>query len=343
MTNLDRNEASGSAASSARAVVRSGGSTDGTLGDATGRVDLRHLAAWSHMGGTSQSGVSITDFLALEPVPGSPLRWQMPVTDRLLNSAGTLWGGVGLSAFVAAGELATDRRCVWATVQYLTPIRSGAELHMEIDIASQGIALTQASGRGTVDGQPALLAVGTFGGDGPNDLQFSEKPEMPPPDECIERRMPPPWGGGMLEQIDQRTLPGMALPHPDGHPGSGRTMLWMRLRQGVRSRHVGALAILADLAPSGISEAIGSPTFGTSLDNSIRAARLPDAQASGWVLWTSRSKPSSAASRRSRLGCSTRADGCLPSPGNRPGCAASPLVRDAGQLLRDVPEPGGVA
>jgi acyl-CoA thioesterase len=47
---------------------------------------------------------------------------------------------------------------------------------------------------------------------------------------------------------------------------------------------VAALAVLADMAPSGITEALGRPTFGTSLDNSIRAARIPDPNGSGWVL-----------------------------------------------------------
>ena len=227
--------------------------------------------------------ISVADFLGLEAEPGAALAWRMPVSDRLLNSAGTLWGGVGLSAFVAAAELAVERRCMWATVQYLTPIRNDSELRMEIDIGGQGIALTQASGRGTVDGEPALLAVGTFGGDGPNDVQFSGPPDIPPPEECEERRMPKPWGGGMLELIEQRTLPGMAMPNPEGTLGTGRTMLWMRLRDEV-VHEVGALAVLADLAPSGISEAIGKPTFGTSLDNSIRAARLPEPGGSGWVL-----------------------------------------------------------
>src|ERR1700709_2407624 len=165
--------------------------------------------------------ISVADFLGLEPAAGSPLIWRMPVTKSLLNSAGTLWGGVGLSAFVAAAELAVERRCMWATVQYLTPIRVGAELRMEIDIGGQGIALTQASGRGIGDGETALLAIGTFGGDGPNDVQFSGPPDIPPPDECIERSMPPPWGGGMLELIEQRTLPGMALPNPAGTLGTG--------------------------------------------------------------------------------------------------------------------------
>lgn len=238
--------------------------------------------------------VGVADFLGLRVLADDPMSWQLPLTDDLLNSAGTLWGGVGLSAFVAAAELAVERRCVWATVQYLAPIRAGGRLQMDIELGGQGIALTQASGRGTVDGKLVLLAIGTFGGDGPHDLQFSEAPQIAPPDECPVRTMPAPWGGGILRHIEQRTPPGMAMPDPLGRPGSGRTMLWMRLRhtgaEGGRdvahdvAHDVGALAVLADLAPSGISEAIGRPTFGTSLDNSIRAARLPDPHASGWVL-----------------------------------------------------------
>ncbi len=238
--------------------------------------------------------VSVAAFLGLEPDPKPAirdgLRWRLNVDPGLLNSAGTLWGGVGLSAFVAAAERAVDRRCVWATVQYVAPIRAGADVQMEIEIGAEGVALAQATGRATVDGRLALLAMGTFGGDGPNNLQFSEPPGIPGPDECEERSMPAPWGGGMLDRIEQRTLPGMALPDPDGRPGSGRTMLWMRLRDENEGelqdvvQEVGALAVLADLAPSGISEAIGRPTFGTSLDNSIRAARVPDPAQSGWVL-----------------------------------------------------------
>jgi acyl-CoA thioesterase II len=242
------------------------------------------------MGAGEVGVVSVADFLGLTALPGRSMSWQMPLTDSLLNSAGTLWGGVGLSAFVAAAELTVERRCVWATVQYLAPIRAGGRLEMDIELGGQGIALTQANGRGTVDGQLVLLAIGTFGGDGPNDLQFSEAPVIAPPERCPLRSMPAPWGGGILRQIEQRTPPGMAMPDPLGQPGSGRTMLWMRLRHGEGdgagdvAHDVGSLAVLADLAPSGISEAIGRPTFGTSLDNSIRAARLPDAQASGWVL-----------------------------------------------------------
>jgi acyl-CoA thioesterase len=226
---------------------------------------------------------STADFLGLRPKAGVALTYELAVTTGLLNSAGTLWGGVGLSAFVAAAEEAVGRRCVWATVQYLIPIRAGARITMEITVTGEGIALTQASCLWTVDGQPALVAMGTFGGDGPHDLQFSDAPDVPSPEECHERRMPTTWGMGIIRRIEQRSLPGMSLPDPEGRPGTGRTMLWMRLREGVVP-DVAALAVLADMAPSGITEALGRPTFGTSLDNSIRAARIPDPNGSGWVL-----------------------------------------------------------
>ena len=176
---------------------------------------------WQHGG----MAISVADFLGLEAAPECGSTWRMPVDGRLLNSAGTLWGGVGLSAFVAAAELVVERRCMWATVQYLTPIRAGAELCIEIDVGGQGIALTQASGRGMVEGEPALLAIGTFGGDGPNDVQFSGPPDIPRPEECEERSMPHPWGGGMLELIEQRTLPKITIPNPNNILKTNHTIL----------------------------------------------------------------------------------------------------------------------
>lgn len=85
--------------------------------------------------------------------------------------------------------------------------------------------------------------------------------------------------GGMLTKIEH------CCPHPprgapEGTRGTGRTALWMRLR-GVRGGSPAALAILADLAPSVITEGVGEPTFGRSLDNSIRMACVGEAD---WVL-----------------------------------------------------------
>ena len=230
--------------------------------------------------------LTTSQFLGLSRVEGVPGAFELVVGEDLLNAGGTLWGGVGLSAFVAGAEQIVGRRCVWGTVQYLIPIRAGARVRMDVSIGGEGVALTQASAAWTVDGQPALLAIGTFGGDGPHDLQFSAAPEVPEPLECRERRMPAAWGNGIIRRIEQRSLPGMSLPvgsQPGGQPGTGRTMMWMRLREGV-APDMAALAVLADMAPSGIAEALGRQTFGTSLDNSIRAARLPEPDSAGWVL-----------------------------------------------------------
>jgi acyl-CoA thioesterase II len=221
------------------------------------------------------------DFLGLARVADSG--YEFVVGEDLLNSGGTLWGGVGLAAFVAGAEQTVGRRCVWGTVQYLVPIRAGARVRMDVTVGGEGVALTQASAVWTVAGQPALMAIGTFGGDGPHDLQFSAAPDVPEPLDCHERRMPEAWGHGIIRRIEQRSLPGLSLPAPDGRPGTGRTMMWMRLREPV-APDLAALAVLADMAPSGISEALGRPTFGSSLDNSIRAARSPEPDSSGWVL-----------------------------------------------------------
>ena len=228
--------------------------------------------------------LTTADFLGLCRVPGSDNVFEFVVTEDLLNSGGTLWGGVGLSAFVAGGEQVAGRRCVWGTVQYLLPIRAGERVRMEISIGGEGVALTQANAVWTVDGRPALMAIGTFGGGGgQHDLQFATAPEVPDPMDCREHLLPPEWGHGIIRRIEQRSLPGMSLPALDGRPGTGRSMMWMRLRSGV-APDLAALAVLADMAPGGITEALGVQTFGTSLDNSIRAARLPQPTDSGWVL-----------------------------------------------------------
>src|ERR1700712_4201639 len=93
-TKRSRKPASGSAASSAStsALCR----TPQTLA-------FRRLgcSGWQH----ERMVISVVDVLGLRPdvKPGSVrpdgahLSWELTVTPELLNSAGTLWGGVGLS------------------------------------------------------------------------------------------------------------------------------------------------------------------------------------------------------------------------------------------------------
>jgi acyl-CoA thioesterase len=212
----------------------------------------------------------------------------------LLNSGGTLWGGCGLSAALAVGEEVLGRGALWATVQYISPIVAGERLELHLEIGRHGRGLSQAAVRGTVDGRPALLATGTFGGrddarGNEFERQFVAPPDdVPAPDRCPDQaasRTPPSTRTGLKAQIEQRwALP--VGPRMDGTPGVGRSAVWMRLRRPLPTSVV-ALALMADFAPAALSEALGVPTYGVSLDNSIRLGHDPGAgrtAGSGWVL-----------------------------------------------------------
>lgn len=204
------------------------------------------------------------------------------VADHLLNTGGTLWGGCGLSAAIAVGEQVLGRGCLWATVQYVNPIVRGARLDLACEVGQHGRGLSQVAVRGTVEGRLGLLATGTFGGGRDLAEQFVRpSKDVPPPADCPERILPA-WIGGMAAQIEQRSVTAPRTGF-DGVRGTGRTSMWMRLREPAGASP-SALAILADLAPSAISEAIGEPTFGVSLDNSIRIGRVGASAGDEWVL-----------------------------------------------------------
>lgn len=209
-------------------------------------------------------------------------RGVMPVEEHLLNSSGVLWGGCGLSAVVATGEAVLKRGCLWATVQYVSPIVHGEKLELVIEPGQHGRRMSQVSVRGMVGDRVALLALGTYGSASAKAEQFVRPPsDIPRPDDCPERVMPP-WLAGMATRIEQRPV----LPQRrvlDGTRGPGRSMMWMRLREPVGTSPA-ALSIIADLAPSAITDAMGEPTFGISLDNSIRMGRLGEVGGDGWVL-----------------------------------------------------------
>ncbi|WP_131747595.1 thioesterase family protein [Frankia sp. Cppng1_Ct_nod] len=215
-------------------------------------------------------------------VDASAAGGSLVVDQRLLNSGGTLWGGCGLAVAMTVGETVLDRSCLWATVQYISPITVGERLDLHLDVGQHGRSLSQASVRGTVDGRLALLAMGTFGGRPDHGRQFTTAPEeIPPPQDCPARSttgLGRPMQG-MLSQIEQRWARPLD-PTPGSNPGSGHCMLWARLRQPLVTSSV-SLAILADLAPAAVTMAVTEPVYTLSLDNSLRVGRITQ---SDWVL-----------------------------------------------------------
>lgn len=245
---------------------------------------------------TEQSGapVSLSGFLGLRP-GGDPTRAVLDVTRPLINGLGTLWGGCGLAAGMQAMEQAAGRPCAWAAVQYIRPIKAETRVELEVTLGKQGRTLTQAQVSGTVDGELVLTGLGSLGGaagpaaDGAggaaHDEQWVTPPErVPQPEDGGEREMP--FRVDLTQTLVGRLEQRWAMPPPtlrSGVRGTGRTLLWIRFRDPVETTGA-SLAVLADLAPSAISEALGITAGGTSLDNTIRVARVGATAPGAWVL-----------------------------------------------------------
>ena len=225
-----------------------------------------------------------SEFLPLRATGGTS--YELPVGLPLCSGLRTLWGGCGLAAVVEVMQQVTDRPCAWAAVQYLRPIHPGQVLALDVELGVQGRRITQAQVSGRVAGQLVLVGHGSLGGAGETDEQFvSAPPEVPSPEQSVERSMPlrVDPSGTILARLEQRWA---QAPYPlreDGAIGSGRTLVWMRLRDAGETTR-GTLAVLADLAPSAVSEALGVMAGGVSLDNTIRYARTGSVAPGGWVL-----------------------------------------------------------
>lgn len=227
--------------------------------------------------------VPVGEFLRLRAT--GQRTYVVPVALDLCSGLRTLWGGCGLAAAVEAMQRSAGRPCAWAAVQYLRPIHPGQELVLEVTQAA-GRRLTQSQVTGTVDGEVVLVGHGSLGGGGETDHQFVSPPDgVPPPEECAARSMPlrVDPAGTILTRFEQRWAGPEPALREDGSLGTGRTLVWMRLREPVETG-AAALAVLADLAPSAISEALGEMAGGVSLDNTIRYARAGDVPPGGWVL-----------------------------------------------------------
>jgi acyl-CoA thioesterase len=88
------------------------------------------------------------------------------------------------------------------------------------------------------------------------------------------------FAGTIMDRVEVRIASGRQMAELDGTPGSGRTALWARV-PGHLEPSAGTLAILGDYVPGGIGEALGIQAGGSSLDNTLRVARLVPAE---WVL-----------------------------------------------------------
>jgi acyl-CoA thioesterase II len=218
-------------------------------------------------------------FLGLES-DGTPSGFRLPVVAGITAGGGFLFGGCGLGAAIVALEEVTERPVVWATAQYLSYAKPGSVVSFDVTIGARGRSITQARAVGrTDDGE--ILTVNAALGERPFEAagEWATMPDVPRPEEC-EIRTHRFEHESVASRMEQRLALGRPFDVLDGTPSDGNCALWARMPE-VLEMSGAALAVLGDFVPFGIGQALGLLAGGTSLDNTIRVARL---EPTDWVL-----------------------------------------------------------
>ncbi|WP_420450718.1 acyl-CoA thioesterase [Ilumatobacter sp.] len=231
-------------------------------------------------------------FLGLEETHNR-FRWKLPVTSKIAVSAGFLFGGCGLAAAISALEGTSGRECVWATAQYLSYASPGEVVDIDVTIAVEGHAITQARAVCHVADREILTVNAALG-----DREFERgqwermPPDLPSPASLPPRPVSEDNVGTITEKLDQRLVKGVeweSLPEGPGDGprgdratrGDGQTLMWARIPDVIADVDATALAILGDFVPMGVGQALGRRGGGNSLDNTLRVCRVVPTD---WVL-----------------------------------------------------------
>lgn len=173
-------------------------------------------------------------------------------------------------------EGTTGRPVVWATAQYLSYAKTGSVMDIDVVVAVEGRAMTQARATGHVGGTEILTvnaALGSRDFDATGD--FVSMPEVAKPEDCPVR---PTFSTGLQDALHTRMSQRVAAAPPTsdvdsaGDLGPGRVAVWTRV-DDLFDGSGPLMAVLGDYLPMGISMTMGRPVMSNSLDNTIRVIR----------------------------------------------------------------------
>jgi acyl-CoA thioesterase len=207
--------------------------------------------------------------------------WSFVVSERLMTPGQFLFGGCGLAAGLVALEEASGRATIWASAQYLSYARLGAEVTVTTDLVVVGGHVTQARATARVADREVLtvnaaLGTGSFSSPSP----WTVMPDVPAPEDCPPRMVPTSLGESIFQHVESRIALGRTFDQLDATPGSPVSAIWSRV-PGHFEPSAATLAIFGDYVSSGASQPLGLRTMGRSLDNAIRVATLEPTE---WVL-----------------------------------------------------------
>lgn len=224
-------------------------------------------------------------FFPLRPT-ADPMRFRLSVTNDLCVGSPQhtfLFGGAGLACAVEAARRVSGRELIWATAQYLSYARPGAELEIDVRLPVQGHNVTQAVINLHCGDEVIISATAALGDrTGHPSAQWFDLPAMPRPEDCIEWPMWSNQGGTLMSRLDVRVAPGSAATRArDGTVDpSGRMQMWMRTHEDVPVDST-LLALLGDFVPTGAGVSLGLDGGGNSLDNTLRLCAVVPTR---WVL-----------------------------------------------------------
>ncbi len=203
----------------------------------------------------------------------------------LLRHDGTLYGGTAIAASIMAMEAATQNAVLWNTTQFVAPAPNGSTIELLTEKLAAGKRISQVRVTATVEGSIVFTSLGSTGAprEGGLEGQYEQMPTVAGPDDAEEREYP---------------RPEFPFDHPDGDVTFRRMceyrqaaieetdrigeamLLWSRFNER-REMTPAAIAFLADMVPVAVARAAGKLGAGTSLDNSLRFADVPDTE---WIL-----------------------------------------------------------
>lgn len=203
-----------------------------------------------------------------------------------MTPAGSLQGGAGLGAALAAMERSTGRSAIWATAQYLGFANGTRPLDIAVTVEVAGFNTTQARCVVSRDGHEILTTHAAFGH---RDMEFDgvwcAPPEVARPDDCPRYRFFERGRGHIGDLAEFRLAKGSQQDEIEAAGtqarGDGSFALWIRCWEGQHQVTVADLAFIGDFMPLAFADAMGAPYAGNSLDNTIRVGRTA---ATEWVL-----------------------------------------------------------
>jgi acyl-CoA thioesterase II len=210
----------------------------------------------------------------------SPDVWTFTVSEQLVTPGRFLFGGCGLAAGIVALEGASNRPTIWASAQYLSYATLGTEVQVTTELLVEGGHVTQARATARVDEREILTVNAALGRGTLSAPPTRLMPDVPAPEQCAKLERPFDIDRSIFEHVDCRLATLRHNSEVDSPDAARLHAIWSRI-PGHLEPSAATLAIFGDFVAGGVSQLLGRPTRGRSLDNTIRMVTLEPTE---WVL-----------------------------------------------------------